>query len=449
MAKSGRAGPGRRERRHGEGGNYNRGGGGRGRRRLERNDQNRRNRNRDNRNQRGREFGSVRFPKDVFFATCHPGLEHVVAKELLNLEGVHNVVEGRAGVNFCGDSSSRYSANLNLRSSVRVLELIAEGELDVSAGAGNSVYNFARQIDWPRYIERGSTFKVKSVVYDNTEVTNSLLVSKRTRDAVCDTLRDDSGFRPEDPRDRAPDVPLQVVIYRDFARVYLDTSGESLHKRGYRTINHKASLNEAAAAGLLQIAGVGPTASIMDPMCGSGTFLIEAALVMTRTAPGIYRERWPFERWPDFSEEQWETAIAKAEDLILDPETVLARGGMCLGNDIHPSALALAKADARKASLSGLISFNQGSCESWRPAGVSQPDLVITNPPWGERLNDDNLAHSWRELGNFLKMECSGADAYVLSGSRTLTQHLRLAAKRKHKVTLGGIDCRLLQYQIF
>ena len=162
---------------------------------------------------RGASNTRVRFPKDTYFATCHPGLEPALASELRGLPGVLEVTEGRAGVNFLGSKGieTRYRANLELRSAIRVLELVAECQLELDGngrGGGDSVYDAIRKIDWRKYIPRGCTFKVKAVVWDNSEVTSSLLVSIRTRDAVCDCLRDDAGWRPEDPRDSAPDVPL-------------------------------------------------------------------------------------------------------------------------------------------------------------------------------------------------------------------------------------------------
>lgn len=421
---------------------------------------------------RGASNTRVRFPTDTYFATCHPGLEPALASELRGLPGVLEVTEGRAGVNFLGSKGieTRYRANLELRSAIRVLELVAECQLELDGngrGGGDSVYDAIRKIDWRKYIPRGCTFKVKAVVWDNTEVTSSLLVSIRTRDAVCDCLRDDAGWRPEDPRDSAPDVPLQVVVYRDSMKIYLDTSRESLHKRGYREVMHAASLNESAAAGMLLLAGASPgdtTAVWADPMAGSGTFLIEAGLIATGTAPGLLfgRDRWElWERWDDFEADAFDRVVREAEDRVLWNRRGLPT---LMGNDAHPSAVALATADARRAGLSDMISFDNGNCAEWEPS--TTPDRVITNPPWGQRLMSESrgedqgilddetflersgLVQSWRELGSFLKTQCPGAEANVLSGSRTVTRHLRLSATRKRRVTLGGVDCRLLQYRI-
>jgi putative N6-adenine-specific DNA methylase len=405
--------------------------------------------------------------------TCHPGLEEAASSELRELEwaGVHSVEQGKAGVSFRTTDSSRtrYAANLHLAGAVRVLEVLAEGELEVVGRerAGDALYDFIRRIDWSKYIERGSTFKVRAQVWDS-EITSGLLAMKRCRDAICDTLRDDRGFRPQDPMDRMPDVPLQVVLYRDYVRVYLDTSGDSLHKRGYRSFMHKASLNESAAAGLLNIALDGheqqPPTCIADPMCGSGTFLIEAALKLSKTPPGLFRKKtFPFLKWDwNFDQAAWEETLRSAEDGIID----LADAGVTLlGNDVHEGALKLARADAAAAGFFNAIHFTCGTCEDWRGLD-KRPDLVVTNPPWGQRLlstssadasvlNDEDflqssgLQESWTELGSFLKRECDEADAFVLSGSRNCTQYLRLSANRKHVITIGGIDCRFINYKVF
>ena len=281
-----------------------------------------------------------------FFATCHPGLEGAVAGELAALAGggVHGVRAAKAGVHFRGGPDARYHANLHLRSAVRVLELVAEGELDYAGGRrrpGDAVYDFVKRVDWPRFLERGMTFGVKAQVWDS-EVTSSLLVQKRARDAVCDCLRDASGWRPEDPRGAPPSIPLNVAIFRDYAQVYLDTSGLSLHKRGYRRgAVHKAALNEAAAAGLLQLAGLDERARradplvLADPMCGSATLLIEAGLLLTRTAPGLLRDDWPFEAWKDFDAESWSAAVEQAEG----ERVALPAGVVLTGNDVSVLAM--------------------------------------------------------------------------------------------------------------
>ena len=295
---------------------------------------------------RGDEYGHAAGRVASFFATCHPGLEGAVAGELAALAGggVHGVRAAKAGVHFRGGPDARYHANLHLRSAVRVLELVAEGELDYAGGRrrpGDAVYDFVKRIDWPRFLERGMTFGVKAQVWDS-EVTSSLLVQKRARDAVCDCLRDASGWRPEDPRGAPPSLPLNVAIFRDYAQVYLDTSGLSLHKRGYRRgAVHKAALNEAAAAGLLQLAGLDERAGraeplvLADPMTGSGTLLIEAGLLLTRTAPGLLRDDWPFEAWTDFDAESWNAAVEQAEG----ERVALPAGVVLAGNDVSVLAV--------------------------------------------------------------------------------------------------------------
>eukprot|EP00850_Spirogloea_muscicola_P023399 SM000354S13394 [mRNA] locus=s354:26595:28051:+ [translate_table: standard] len=287
------------------------------------------------------------------------------------------------------------------------------------------------------------------------------LASVRARDAICDALRDaNGGWRPDPPGAGAgPDLPLFLSLFRGRATLYRDMSGPSLHKRGYRAAMHRASLNEGIAAAILMLAGWasedgGDSRVLLDPMCGSGTLLIEAALMARRVAPGLLRNRWPFQLWHDFDGEAWEEARKAAAAA----ERPAAHNVRLLGNDIHEGALALCELDATRAGVRDMLRLSHGNVLNYVPTAA--PDVVVVNPPWGTRLADSRqaplsldeegkwLESTWRDLGLFLKAHCRRADVYVLSGKASLTQQLRLKATRKWLLSVGGIDSRLLHYKV-
>ncbi|KAL3159933.1 hypothetical protein ABBQ38_010326 [Trebouxia sp. C0009 RCD-2024] len=273
-----------------------------------------------------------------FYVTCHPGLEEVVAAELTSQNiRAQEVVPGKAGVFFRGTDAVGYRANLWLRSSIRVLRLLAKGHLSPYRAGGDEIYSFFRQAaNWAQLLPPKQTFQISARVTSCTDIPSSQLVQIRGRDAICDSIRDARGSKPEPPeRGQVANLPLYVALFRDECSLYMDMSGDSLHKRGYRTAMHVSSLNEAAAAGVLSLASwpealsQGHTGILADPMCGSGTFLIEAALMATNTAPGLYRQRWPFQSWPDFDRSAWDSTVASAR------QAQRTWDGMLLGNDVH------------------------------------------------------------------------------------------------------------------
>lgn len=400
---------------------------------------------------------SVKATEQIYFATCHPGLEEVLSFEVLNLQGAENVRPGKAGVYFEGNRDVMFSANLWLRTAIRVLELVTEVDLDPRQPAGDTLYEaFRDAIDWPHWLHSPQlSFSIESRIWGNSTFSNSQLLNVRAKDAICDSIRDARGEKPMPPSPgRIADVPLFATAFQDKLSIYLDSSGASLHKRGYAPKKHRAALNECAAAGCLYLAGFPDLLKqgrviLADPMCGSGTLLIEAALIAGNIAPGLYRRWWPFLSWPGIDRRSWTDTVEKAKQLrAKDKPNVLL-----LGNDIHDGALDIAMKDVKAAGVTPLVGLRHGNCQDWRLQEA--PSLVITNPPWGQRLGYDSstdsissVSDSWRSLGDFLKREAPGTDAYVLSGSSKTTQDLRLKASRRIPLKIGGIDCRLLQYSI-
>lgn len=392
-----------------------------------------------------------------YFATCHPGLEQLVASELESL-GAINVETGSSGVEFQGTPTTALKANLWSRCSVRILEHLSTGTLSKGRNAGDELYDFVREsVDWEYLLAPGQTFLIDTRLRSCTNLTNSHFVMIRAKDAICDAMRDARGIKPmPPPSGKHPHLPVFISAFKDVVKIYRDMSGASLHRRGYRSAMHKASLNECAAAGILYLTKFmeQPT-RLIDPMCGSGTLLIEAALMATNTAPGLGRQSWPFLEWPDardFATKEWKKLTEEAID-SRNPQKVKENYEF-FGNEIHPGALSLAVRDSEIAGVDSFINFHHGPCETWKlPSDIvkGRRQMIVSNPPWGGRLgnegDDEPALESWRELQQFLKGgQCAHAEVFLLSGNPTVTQGLRMKAEQKYPLVIGGVDCRLLKY---
>ncbi|MCC7398015.1 MAG: RNA methyltransferase [Planctomycetes bacterium] len=373
----------------------------------------------------------------TFYAACTLGLEAVLARELHAL-GCGEVRERRGACEFRGDLALGYAACLWLRSAIRVQQELARGTVRDK----DDLYALADTVDWSRSITVKQTLAIDGAVKDSfaNDTRYPVLVVK---DAICDQFRRRSGVRPDVARDR-PDLPIKLVLQGDQAILYRELGGAPLHKRGYREIQHKSPLNEATAAGLLLLTGWDRRSPLCDPMCGSATFLIEAAWLATDRAPGLGRS-FAFEHWQDSDRNAWRRIYDEAEARATAGQDRLPE---LFGNDRHPGAIALAEQAIRAAGLSGHITLTRGDVADYVPP--VPPALVVTNPPYGERLDadDDVLAASWRGLGHFLHGHCQGAVAYVLCGNPELTRHLGLRAAQKHPVRNGPIECRWLRYEV-
>jgi putative N6-adenine-specific DNA methylase len=390
-----------------------------------------------------------------YFVTTHPGAEEVLAKEvreiLSNLDTT-SVEVGKAGVRFQGDDKDAYDVSLWSRSAIRVLGLVKEVDLDPSMPAGDTLYEaFGDALDWGSWLDsENKSFSIDSRIWGNSNFTNGQLLNTRGRDAICDAVRNARGYKPlPPPKGRVADVPLFATSFSDTLSIYLDYSGRSLHKRGFASTKvHKASLNECVAATCLKLAGFpdmlqqGPV-TIIDPMCGSGTFLTEAAMIAGNIAPGLYRRYWPFYSWPTFDRQVWDERVMEAKQARAKerPQVQL------YGNDIHQGALELAAENIRGAGVQSLIKLSCSDVHDFRISDTPV-SLVITNPPWGQRLEND-IEDAWSKLGIFLKNQAETPyDAFILSGSTEYTQYLKLRAEKKHPLSVGGTNCRLLKYAI-
>lgn len=372
-----------------------------------------------------------------YYAACTLGLEKALYDELRAL-GADNVEQRRGACSFTGDRAMGYAACLWLRSAVRVQEELIRGP----AHDRDELYRLASAVDWTRSITYLQTLAVDGSVRDSF-ANDTRFPGLVVKDAICDQMRNRFGKRPNVEKDR-PDLPVKLVLQGNEAILYRELGGAPLHKRGYREIQHKSPLNEATAAGLLLLTGWNRQTPLCDPMCGSATFLVEAAWLATDRAPGLGRS-FAFERWKDVDVDAW-------RKLFDDAEARAQRGASKLppicGNDRHPGAIAIAQQALAAAGLAGRIEVHQGDTAEFVPP--TRPEMVVTNPPYGDRLQSDPAAleQSWSALGRFLHTQCQGAKAWVLCGNADVTRLLGLRATEKLPVKNGPIDCRWLKYEI-
>lgn len=370
------------------------------------------------------------------FATCARGLETVLAEELTDL-GASEVVPGRGGVAFHGDQAVLYKANLWLRTAVRVLKPI----LDAPATSPEELYDAVREIDWEAYLTPDHTLAVDCNVRDSN-ISHSHYAALKTKDAICDQFVERQGRRPS-VNVEAPLVGLNLHIYRNRAVLSLDSSGESLHKRGYRPILTKAPLNEALAAGLILLTGWRGATPLVDPMCGSGTLPIEAAWIALRRPPGLTRKRFGFMGWMDFDVALWTALRDEARQGVLKQLPAAIRG-----SDVRRDAVQFSIGNAKAAGIGHLLEFDLRDVKNFRPPeGEGPPGIIVCNPPYGERLGEEHdLRGLYRTLGDVFQTRCPGWKAWVFSGNSRLARDIGMPATRRIPMFNGRIPCEWLEF---
>lgn len=374
-----------------------------------------------------------------FVAPTTRGAEGVLAAEL-SARGLA-AVEGRGIVRFEGDLTDGYTACLWSRIASRVLLVLEE----VSAQTPDDLYEGVQAIPWAEHIDPRRSLAVHFVGTSET-IRNSRFGALRTKDGIVDRLRADTGTRPSvDLRD--PDVRVHVHLAAGRATVAIDLAGEALYKRGYGRVLGPAPLKESLAAALLHIAGWPEVAAaggtLVDPMCGSGTLLEEAAGIALGRAPGLTRPRWGFEGWRGHDPQLWRTLLEEARE---GAETIRTEARI-LGSDIHPRAVDCARKNAQRARVAGLVRLQQADfLEVDVPSGTG---LMVTNPPYGERLHaGHDVVHLYRDLGDVLRRRWLGWTAYILAGSPQLGRQVGLKPARRVQIHNGPIDCRFLEVPI-
>ena len=361
------------------------------------------------------------------------GLEPVLAQELVQL-GASNVKIGRRMVSFTGNKEMMYRANFQLHTAIRILKPIKH----FKARSADEVYDEVQKIDWSELIESGKTFSVDSVVYSE-EFRNSRFVTYKVKDAIVDQFRDKTGTRPNISVSN-PDMRLHIHIADDDATLSLDSSGESLHRRGYRQESVEAPLNEVLAAGMILMTGWKGDTDFIDPMCGSGTILIEAALIAHNMSPGVFRKEYAFEKWPDFDQDLFDS-------IYNDDSKEREFAHHIYGYDIDMKAVNTARINLKAAGLTNDITVEQADFKNFqKPAN---PSIMVMNPPYGERISTPNLLGTYKMIGERLKHQFMGNDAWVLSYREECFEQIGLKPSIKIPVYNGSLECEFRKYAIF
>lgn len=369
-------------------------------------------------------------------AKTFQGLEDVLADELRTL-GAENVAPGKRMVSFTGDLAMLYKANMCCRTALRILKPFYSFE----ASDADELYAKVKEFDWASLLSETQTFAIDSVVYSD-EFRNSQFVTYRVKDGIVDRFRDTLGddHRPSVRLDGA-DIMFNVHIAGTKVTLSLDSSGESLHKRGWRQAQTEAPINEVLAAGIILRSGWRGETPFIDPMCGSGTFLIEAALIAAGINPGIYRKHFAFENWRDFDADLLESIY---NDDSNEREVTVP----IIGADIAPGAIAIAQRNAKSAGMEKFITFERKSIEEWKnapkPAGV-----LVTNPPYGKRISADDMNKLYGDIGKTLKHTFTGYHCWIIGYDDVYFHEIGLAPSQKVAVNNGGLDCELREYVIF
>jgi putative N6-adenine-specific DNA methylase len=371
-----------------------------------------------------------------FFATCGRGIEPMLADELRAL-GAAEVTPGRGGVQFQGDRATLYLANLWLRTAIRVLRPI----LEVGVTTPDDLYEAVRSLDWTQYLTPDHTLAVDCNVRDS-HITHSKYAALRTKDAICDQFVERCGRRPSVDVEQ-PMVGLNLHIYKDVATLSLESSGESLHKRGYRPILTRAPLNEALAAAIIYLAGWKSDTPFVDPLCGSGTLPIEAAWMALKRPPGLTRKRFGFQGWMDFDVEQWTSLRDEARRGVRQ-----ALPAPILGADVRGDAVSFAIDNAKAAGIGHLLRFDKRDVRNFQPPD-GPSGTIVCNPPYGERIGEErDLVKLYKMLGDVFAERCRGWTAHVFTGNRRLAEAIGLQPTRQIPLYNGKIECRLLTFQL-
>lgn len=363
------------------------------------------------------------------------GLEELLAQEISSAGGTNIQILNRA-VSFEGDLETIYRANYTCRTALRILKVIGA----YRAGNEHELYQRILGIDWSGYITDEQTFAVDAFV-SNSQMTNSHYVSLKVKDAVVDQFRRRSGIRPSIDLEN-PDLRINVHLAGDRCTISIDSSGESLHKRGYRQWQGEAPINEVLAAGMIMLTGWNGQTRFYDPMCGSGTLLIEAAMIARNIPAGYYRKTFSFMQWKDFDKNLWLKIKDEADRKILETLPLIT------GADSSQRTLSIAAHNIAEARLEQIITLKKTAFEE-SPKPEENEGIIVTNPPYGERLEKDDLNGFYKMIGDVLKKTYTGWDAWLITSDYNALKSVGLRTSKKIKLYNGPLECRFVKYEMY
>ncbi len=370
---------------------------------------------------------------EKFVAKTYAGLEEILKEELIAL-GASNCQIGTRAVEFEGDMAMMYRANYFCRYALRILWQVHEFTFRDNKQFYEQVFKFPAE----RLMDADGTLAF-SVTMSGDMFRTPLFAAQLAKDAVCDRFRDKFDKRPSVDKEN-PDVQFHLHIYNNHAALFLDSSGESLHKRGYRVSTHPAQISEVVAAAMVKLSGWQADCDLIDPMCGSGTILIEAAMQALHIPAGFYREKYGFMRWKNYDRRLWNRITDEAD--ILDDVPV-----NFYGSDISARFLGMAEANVKAAHLSDFIHLFRKAMRDTQPKRV--PSVLIFNPPYGERLDMDEIDEFYTEIGDTLKQKYTGCTAHIISSNMQAIKHIGLHPSKKTTLYNGALECKFLRYDLY
>ncbi len=368
-------------------------------------------------------------------ATTMFGLEAILANELKNL-GAQKINEGVRNVSFYGDIGFMYKANLSLRTAIRILKPIKQFKVFDET----DLYKNLQQVKWERFLSETGTFAIGAVVNSKHFTTNSHYISLKSKDAIADYFRHKFHKRPNVDL-KHPDLKIHIHIQRDLCTVSIDSSGDSLHKRGYRSATNIAPINEVLAAGLVLLSGYNGDCNFIDPMCGSGTILIEAAMIACNIPANINRKEFAFEKWPDYDED----LFFKIHDALL--KKIKSSHFKIMGFDKAPSAIRKANENIINANLSEFIGVHHVNFFN-SVKEVFGPTTILFNPPYGERLSID-VKEFYKKIGDTLKHGYPDSTVWFITSDIEAIKYVGLRTSKRIPLKNGDLDCRFVRYDMY